>query len=518
MNENVQYTLSLRDLLTGKLKEADSAASHLEKTVSGVQNILGALGVGVGIAGVVAFGKKMIEAGTTVENAQTGLTTLLKNADEAKTVINNTMIDAQKTPFAFEGLLSANKALISAGENSVSARENVLNLANAIAATGGGDDELQRMVVNMQQIRNTGKATALDIKQFAYAGINIYQLLADATGKPIEKIKGMEVSYDLLTMALKKAHDEGGMYANGLENMANNTSVQISNLGDAVFQLSVEMFQDLKPAITGVISGLASMVQHLKSGWEWLRDSKDGIVALGVGVVSFAALATGAFVIYNSQLIINSGYLIALRVNTFYAALSTDGLAAALYAAGVSGAVAWGLITGGISLVIAGFYYAWQKSETFRNGIKLLADDAMIAGNAIKLMWYATTGNAKEYENTLARINDLQKERLELINGTYSEHKGEEVTAGSPFVLMYNGQKTAKTGKAGAAKGEEVGSVAPKGASGTKAVTVNISIGKLVETLKISTTNLTESTGKIQEAVANVLLQAVNDASITANI
>jgi len=83
---------------------------------------------------------------------------------------------------------------------------------------------------------------------------------------------------------------------------------------------------------------------------------------------------------------------------------------------------------------------------------------------------------------------------------------------------MYNGQKTAKTGKAGAAKGEEVGSVAPKGASGTKAVTVNISIGKLVETLKISTTNLTESTGKIQEAVANVLLQAVNDASITANI
>jgi hypothetical protein len=58
----------------------------------------------------------------------------------------------------------------------------------------------------------------------------------------------------------------------------------------------------------------------------------------------------------------------------------------------------------------------------------------------------------------------------------------------------------------------------PKGATGTKSVTINISIGKLIETFKVQTTNMGEGAGKIKEKVAETLLGAINDSQIVAGI
>jgi len=510
MADNVEYVLSLKDLLTGKLNEANAAANRLEGSMSGVQSILGALGVAGGIAGVVAFGKSVVEAGTKVEDARVGLTTLLKDANEASGVIKNTMEDATKTPFAFEGLLAANKALISAGVNSKQAREDVLNLANAIAATGGGDVELQRMVVNMQQIKNSGKATLADIKQFAYAGVNIYKVIADATGEPIEKVKEMGVSYETLTYALKKAHDEGGIYAGGLENMAGNTSVQISNLGDAVFQLSVKVFDDLKPAIEGVIGVLKASIDFV---------SEHGTLFKGLAITLTGVVA--GYTAYNGLLAINTVRTGLSTVATFASMVATDGLAAALYAAGVSGATAWALIGGGIGIIVAGIYAAWQNSEKFRGVVygvwEVVKTVAPMIGNAFM-------GLGKMIMGVLIPNPKMIKEGWEQLTTAF-EGAGKKIGASwekgysSGLGSLGDGKIVPEPiidNKGGGVK--PTGSVAPKGATGTKAVTVNISIGKMIENFKISTTNLQESTSKVQEAVANVMLQAVNDSQIVAGI
>jgi tape measure domain-containing protein len=312
MNQEVQYTLTLKDLLIGKIKQADDAVNKFEGTLGKAQgaamNLASAVGVAFGTAAVVAFGQKMVQAGTQVEDALVGLTTLLKDKAEAQQVINNTMEDAAKTPFAFEGLLAANKALISAGISAETARADVLNLANAIAATGGTDVEMQRMVVNLQGVATLGKAMGKDINQFAYAGINIYKVLADATGQPIEKIQDMEISYDMLTMALRKAGEAGGMFENGLVNMANNTSIKISGLGDNVFKLSAQMFMDLKPAIDSIISGLYSFIDILTIGWNWLVQNKDIVMALAIGV-GVATVAYQAYLLSMGQGIIVTGLM-----------------------------------------------------------------------------------------------------------------------------------------------------------------------------------------------------------------
>ena len=498
MANEVSYVLTLKDLLTSKLNDADKAANRLEHSISGVQSLLGALGVAGGIAGIVAFGKSVVEAGTKVEDARVGLTTLLKDANEAGRVIDQTMKDATATPFAFEGLLSANKALISAGESADGARATVLNLANAIAATGGGDDELQRMVVNLQQIKNTGKATALDIKQFAYAGINVYKLLADATNQPIEKVKDMEVSYDMLTYALKKAHDEGGTYAGGLEKMSKNTSIQISNLGDAMFQLSVKIFDNLKPAIDGIISVLGDFINLISNNGKEIK-------ALAVGVTVGAA----AWGVYK------------LAVNG--AAMATGLLEAAQWALNLAmeaNPMFW--VVTAIGAVAGAIYYAYEKVEWFRAGLNGLWEVTKTVGTMIG---NAMLGLGKIIMGVLLPNPSQIKEGWNDLTTAFQDAGtkiGESWQKGYKNGLeSFGGEKvTAKSGKqnVNVTNAETNVSVAPKGASAPKAVTVNISIGKLIEKFSINTTNLQESTSKVQEAVANVLLQAVNDASIVSNI
>jgi len=209
---------------------------------------------------------------------------LLKDGAEAQKVIDQTMRDAAATPFSFESLLQANRALIAAGENSEQARKDVLNLSNAIAASGGGNDELQRMVVNLQQIKNEGKATAMDLRQFSYAGINLYAAL-DAAG--LKHAKGTELTYEQISYALQKAHEAGGIYFHGLENMAGNTSIKVSNLSDAWFQFRVEIFDKLKPTIDKTVTALINVVN-------WLKENKEGVISFGKALMYVA----GGFTAY----------------------------------------------------------------------------------------------------------------------------------------------------------------------------------------------------------------------------
>ncbi|WP_459926509.1 tape measure protein [Flavobacterium covae] len=169
------------------------------------------------IAGAVSSGVgAMIQGSMEKEQAITGLKTFLgeKGANDAYANIRK---DAAVTPFDTASLLEVNRSLISAGTNAQDARKDTMNLANAVAAVGGGNDVLSRMAANMQQIKTVGKATATDIKQFGMAGINIYEMLSKSTGKSIAQVREMDVSYTDLSKALEMARAKGGIYAGALE-------------------------------------------------------------------------------------------------------------------------------------------------------------------------------------------------------------------------------------------------------------------------------------------------------------
>jgi tape measure domain-containing protein len=282
INNEVKYTISLKDLFTSAIRKAKGETDDLDKSVNKVQGSANALGGTMSriFAGVSAglFAKSIYDVGTSFEDAQMGLKTLLKTEEAANDVFNSIMEDAQKTPFDFKSLLMANKALLGAGDNAENARKVVLDLANAIAASGGGSDELSRMVVNLQQIKNTGKASALDIKQFAFAGINIYGALANATGLPIEKVRELDVTYEQLSNALEKARASGGMFENGLENAMNTVSGATSNLGDKFDLLKFKLFNIAKDGLNSALNGLAAFIEKIEQVVRWNKENIAGII------------------------------------------------------------------------------------------------------------------------------------------------------------------------------------------------------------------------------------------------
>lgn len=259
-------------------KGFDNGLQKIDKKAGGLGSSLQvALGnIISNLAGMAAQGLKQIaSAGVTynaqIEKYQTALTTLTKDAGKANKIIEQIKKDAARTPFDVNGLVQANQLLISAGVSSKRARKDILNLGNAISATGGGNEELQRMAVNLQQIKNVGKASALDIKQFAYAGIDVYGLLADATGKTRKEVTNMKVSYDDLTKALAFASKEGGRYAGAMEEQSKTFNGQLSNLkdnlnqfiGDAMNPLFELLRDGLLPAINEIIQGEGSQEEIL---------------------------------------------------------------------------------------------------------------------------------------------------------------------------------------------------------------------------------------------------------------
>lgn len=251
------------------------AAASAKATV--LANMLTSLGTkAVGLA------KDFVEMGISynaqIEKYTTGFTNMLGSAQAAQEAMQAIQEDAARTPFDVTSLTQANQLLISAGENAEYSRKVINALGDAVSATGGGSAELSRMAANLQQIANVGKAATIDIKQFAYAGINIYQILADYTGKSVQEVQNMTISYDLLSQALIAASEEGGRYYNAMDTQSQTMNGRISTLKDNVSQLAGLMTGDLSSGIGVVIGHLNDMVvaaqeAYKEDGWKGLGNA-----------------------------------------------------------------------------------------------------------------------------------------------------------------------------------------------------------------------------------------------------
>lgn len=302
----------------------DDFASSTDKASS--KSLAGAIAQGTVMAGVFSklgsaalsaaegFIASGIEYNAQIEKYTTGFTNMLGSAEAAQQVMSQIQEDAAKTPFDVASLTQANQYLISAGENASYARNTIMALGDAVSATGGGNDELNRMSQNLQQIANTGKATTADIKQFAYAGIDVYGILADYTGKSTAEVQKMTISYDLLTQALQAASEEGGRYYNSMDTQSQTMNGRVSTLKDNVKQLAGLMTGDLSSGIGVAIGKLNDMVvaaqeAYKLDGWSGLIGKITGLTtvidkakssAVGLKAV-FDALKSGEIGIFHGD-------------------------------------------------------------------------------------------------------------------------------------------------------------------------------------------------------------------------
>ena len=253
------------------LDKAHSKAASGFKTVrNGGVAAFAAVGAAVAAtaAGMVKLTQQGVAWNAQMEQYQMAFTTLLGDAEAAADAITRIKADAAATPFDVDSLVSANQLLIGAGVSAEDSRDAIMALGDAVAATGGGSAELQRMAANLQQIKNLGVASSMDIKQFAMAGINIYAVMADYMGISTEEAANMKITYEDLTAALEHASAEGGMYFGAMAGQSQTFNGMISTLKDNWAQLVGSITAGVASILSeGVLPKVIEWVQRLQAAF-----------------------------------------------------------------------------------------------------------------------------------------------------------------------------------------------------------------------------------------------------------
>lgn len=324
MTENKTALIKNQTELQKLANEYDNLGTETEVSenrVSGAMIAIGELTAKL-IEKTVELAKNAAEVGinynASMESAKAALTTLLGDSEQAQDALERVREMSKSAPtFSTESLLKATQMVIATGKNAETATQDVYALANAIAASGGGNDELVRMAQNMQQIGNAGKSTAMDIKQFANAGIAIYPILADYMGTTVEEASKLKPTYDQIAGALRYAASEGGKYFGGMEAQAQTYNGQISalkknlqeGLGYATEELVANLESNVIPKLneflsdtsnidkaTDAFKGLSVVLMEVAAAGATIKflNGNSVLAKLLTGKISFAAAAAAA--------------------------------------------------------------------------------------------------------------------------------------------------------------------------------------------------------------------------------
>lgn len=201
--------------------------------------------------------KQGIEYNAQMQSFQTVLHAIGDDGEDGASGIDD-LIKSMKSlgrvsSFSTSTLLNASQQLLASGIAANDVNTDITNLAKLLAYAGKGDDELQRMAQNLNQIQNAGKATAQDLKQFAYAGVPVYKLLADYSDEFKEITKDTRVEYEDLVAAFAQATEEGGKYFSALEINAQTYTGQVGMMKSNWQELLGVLAQDTSSTLTNIV-------------------------------------------------------------------------------------------------------------------------------------------------------------------------------------------------------------------------------------------------------------------------
>lgn len=171
---------------------------------------------------LVNFTKQSIAAYSEFENVRTNLQIVLGDAELAASTFEELKELGAKTPFSVTGLTDAATQLVQTG-TAVEDLTETLRLLGDVS--GGSQEKFNRIVQNYAQIQSVGQTTAMDIRQFAMAGLPIYEEL--------EKL-GVQgnATAEEINAAFKSMAGEGGTFFNGMVIQSETLTGKVSTLKD----------------------------------------------------------------------------------------------------------------------------------------------------------------------------------------------------------------------------------------------------------------------------------------------
>ena len=290
------------------LEAARAASAQSSTAISGLSTVMGAFGVTVGLIGLAALAKDIVNTNREMESLRAQLKALTGSAEEAQRTFEFITRFATDTPFEVNGLT---KSFVMLQNFGIKPTEQVMSaLTNQAAKLGGSQEILSGITLALGQAYSKGKLQAEDMNQLIERGVPVYKLLAEVTGKNTSELQDMsgkgEITRDIIDQLIVKM----GELASGSNAAAMETlNGKISNLADAWHQFEDALMNDKSEGfIKSIVSSITETLNILTRN---MSDTLDAQIAQAQArVKTFDGLgAVGSFV---SDL---SGYDINIEKN-----------------------------------------------------------------------------------------------------------------------------------------------------------------------------------------------------------
>lgn len=280
-------------VFTATLKIKDMALAPLQKIHSMIFNIK-TLIAGI-FAGIAAQKLVMapINVADTYTGAKIGFSTLL-GEDRGQQMMDDLDAFAKATPFNTTQVIAQAQKMIAMGWDADKILEDMKTIGDAAAATGRGEEGLQRIVLALSQIRSKGKLSTEELNQLAEGGIAAKRYIAEGLGygsgdkglmamtKDLEKgAIGAEAGIAAILEGMKE-------YKGMMDQTANSTVSGLKSQIEDAFEINLirRWGQGLQD---GAKRGLGSIVSLLDKSEAGLQKVGDLLYDIGTRVSNWAA-------------------------------------------------------------------------------------------------------------------------------------------------------------------------------------------------------------------------------------
>lgn len=305
---------------------------------------------GVGAAAVASFAK--------FEKLNKALIAVSGSSDKAKVELEQ-LRDAAKLPgLNFEEAVRGSVRLQAVGLSADDARKSLITFGTAIAASGGGAENLERVVYQLTQMISKNRILQED---FGIIQENI-PLIGGALEKAfgstnIEAIRATGISAQEFNQRLVDALAELPALQADLSSVSNSWE----NLKVAISEALIEFGKAINETfnLQGLFDGLGDAIRAAAINFKNLDENTKATIVRITAIV--VAIGPAIVIISKFRLAI-----LALGTGFSAAAKAIPTAARAIASAAAIIATPWGLV---VAAVAGGFIYLFNQSETFKNAM-----------------------------------------------------------------------------------------------------------------------------------------------------
>lgn len=356
-SERLKTSLSGQGRVVGNIQKQLNILSAAALRVGGGLRSLGLTASVTLTAPLTALAVAATKNAVEFDSLRRGLEVIAGSSAEAAKQLERLKEIAKAPGIGFQEAIQGSIRLQAVGFSAQDAEKALVQFANAVALTGGGRDELERVTVQLGQLAAKGKVVAQDLKPIIEAAPAVGQALLQAFGtvnsEDIQKLGlSSQQFFDKLTDALTKLPRAAAGAKNAFENFS-----------DSVFRASLAIGDAILPPLTKLANFLEPILTRLS---EAFRQLPEGVQ---LAVIAFGALiaALGPILFVLGGLISGIG-AIGTAIAAILPILSSIGLPAIL--AILAG---FALVLTEVTAAVAALGLAWKTNFL---GIRQLVEDA----------------------------------------------------------------------------------------------------------------------------------------------